>query len=476
MKRSLNLRMPLQFTSEPLAAVLDSTNDGQGTTLICLFPSVVSKEEHRSEVDLKAVYEKYPETNYYIQHSSTDKGRALPGDCKVYPFDNVSVANMFIHMYPGCKTYPNDNHVLRVKWFTTALKTLEQTYGLSTVHMALLPGCSETEKRDYIAAVEDFISNYKLAHSISPIVYLHGESPIEKQAIKVKPKAVTAKTVSKPTSAQAIKVVATPKATTYKLEFTPEQVCSSVLFEIDFVRTEASVEEPMDAPQGIMQYFPPGWNNIVGDKLLQEKAAQVTKDLAKLGDHVGDAGIYPAAEDLFSAFRYSTNPKVIILGQDPYHGPGQAHGMSFSVQPGVSIPPSLLNIFKAIKNDAGVPGFTMPKHGNLVAWAKQGVILLNTALTVKQGKPKSHVTEWAAFTDRLLKLLSTSYKGLIFVLWGGEAQKKKTHIAGSGHVILEFNHPSPAYPNNTFATECKHFSEINGHLKKMGKTPIDWSL
>lgn len=185
--------------------------------------------------------------------------------------------------------------------------------------------------------------------------------------------------------------------------------------------------------------------------------------------------IYPKKTDVFNALASTSfeEVRVVILGQDPYHGPGQAHGLCFSVQPGVTPPPSLINIFKELSNDLGLP---MPSHGCLLKWAKQGVLLLNAVLTVEQGKAGSHANMgWERFTDRVVSELNRHRRGLVFVLWGAYAQKKGEMIDRSRHNVLMAPHPSPFSADRGFFG-CKHFSQTNAILKKQGLPEVDWSL
>lgn len=185
--------------------------------------------------------------------------------------------------------------------------------------------------------------------------------------------------------------------------------------------------------------------------------------------------IYPRFSEVFSAFNYAPidQVRVVILGQDPYHGPKQAHGMCFSVLPGVRPPPSLVNIYKELQSDLGVTPVT---HGCLIPWAKQGVLLLNAVLTVEQGKPGSHQNKgWEQFTDQVVALLNAGSKPIIFVLWGSHAQKKGEQIDAKKHVVLRAPHPSPFSVHRGFFG-CKHFSKINDTLRTWGQAPIDWQL
>ena len=185
--------------------------------------------------------------------------------------------------------------------------------------------------------------------------------------------------------------------------------------------------------------------------------------------------IYPPGSLIFNAFN-CTPPdkvKVVILGQDPYHGPGQAHGLCFSVQNGVPHPPSLINIFKELHEDVGVP---IPNHGNLTHWAEQGVFLLNASLTVRAGEPMSHSKiGWAEFTDAVIKKISSVKKDVVFILWGKFAQEKRVLIDETKHCILKSAHPSPLSASAGFFG-CKHFSKTNEYLTSKGIDPIDWKL
>ena len=179
--------------------------------------------------------------------------------------------------------------------------------------------------------------------------------------------------------------------------------------------------------------------------------------------------------DRFNALRYTSyeDVKAVILGQDPYHGPGQAHGMSFSVQKGVKQPPSLVNIFKEMKDDLGIDP---PDHGCLVKWAEQGVLLLNTCLTVREHQANSHKGKgWEIFTDRVIELLNEREKPIVFILWGANAKSKAQLITGKQHLILEGAHPSPFSAYNGFFGG-QYFSKANTFLTEKGEGPIDWDL
>lgn len=186
--------------------------------------------------------------------------------------------------------------------------------------------------------------------------------------------------------------------------------------------------------------------------------------------------IFPPGSLIFNAFNHTpfNEVKVVILGQDPYHGNGQAHGLSFSVQRGVSIPPSLRSIYKELQSD--IPGFVVPQHGELTHWADQGVLLLNATLTVRKAEPASHHKKgWETFTDQVIKTLSEKRSGLVFVLWGKNAQAKIPLIDSDKHTILTAAHPSPYSAYSGFFG-CRHFSKTNEILENQGLTPINWQV
>lgn len=185
--------------------------------------------------------------------------------------------------------------------------------------------------------------------------------------------------------------------------------------------------------------------------------------------------IYPNMHDIFNALKTTAfkGVKVVILGQDPYHGAGQAHGMCFSVKKGVTPPPSLKNIFKELMDDVGI---IMPSHGELTCWAEQGVLLLNTVLTVREGQPNSHKGKgWEIFTDQVIQKINEKDTPVVFLLWGANARAKAALITNPKHILLQAPHPSPLSAHYGFFG-CKHFSKANAILQQNGLTPIDWAV
>ena len=195
----------------------------------------------------------------------------------------------------------------------------------------------------------------------------------------------------------------------------------------------------------------------------------------KVNEEYNTRKIFPASEDIFNAFHLTplADVKVVILGQDPYHNDGQAHGLCFSVKPDVEIPPSLVNIYQELHDDLGC---TIPNNGYLVKWAKQGVLLLNTVLTVRAHQANSHRgIGWEEFTDAAIRILNEQDRPMVFLLWGRPAQTKKSMLHNPKHLILTAPHPSPLSAHRGFFG-CRHFSQTNAFLKENGLTPIDWQI
>ena len=215
-----------------------------------------------------------------------------------------------------------------------------------------------------------------------------------------------------------------------------------------------------------------GWDELLAPLFADERYKKIREFLkAEYSTHV----VYPDMYDLYNCFRFTPigNLKAVILGQDPYHEPNQAHGLCFSVREGVALPPSLQNIYKEIEDDLGIKE---PRCGDLTKWAQEGVLLLNTTLTVREHLANSHSKcGWAWFTDSVIKLVSDNCENVVFILWGGNARSKAPLIDKSKHLILQCAHPSPLSAYNGFFG-CKFFSKTNEYLKSHGKAPIDWNL
>lgn len=214
------------------------------------------------------------------------------------------------------------------------------------------------------------------------------------------------------------------------------------------------------------------WDTILAPVFESKQYLDLRKFLI---EEYRSRAIYPNMHDIFNALKATSyqDTSVVIIGQDPYHNPGEAHGMCFSVKPGVKVPPSLVNIYKELNADLGT---YIPNNGYLVSWAEQGVLLLNTILTVRENSPLSHKNKgWEYVTDAVIKALNDREEPVVFLLWGAPARAKKALITNPNHVILEAPHPSPLSAHYGFHG-CRHFSKANAILKKIGRKPIDWQI
>ncbi|SEM12730.1 Uracil-DNA glycosylase [Pseudoxanthomonas sp. GM95] len=217
----------------------------------------------------------------------------------------------------------------------------------------------------------------------------------------------------------------------------------------------------------------PSWKARVGDYLLRPEMQELSAFLRQR--KAAGAHVFPPGPQIFAAFDATPfdQVKVVILGQDPYHGAGQAHGLCFSVQPGVPVPPSLLNIYKELAQDVG---FARPDHGCLTAWARHGVLLLNSVLTVEEGRAGAHQGKgWEGFTDHVIQTLAAEREHLVFMLWGSYAQAKGKVIDPRRHRVLKAPHPSPLSAHRGFLG-CRHFSQANDYLHRHGLGTVDWTL
>ena len=217
----------------------------------------------------------------------------------------------------------------------------------------------------------------------------------------------------------------------------------------------------------------PEWLDALATEFEQDYMKQLRAFLLERSG--AGAVIYPPGKQIFNALDSTplSQVKVVILGQDPYHGPGQAHGLCFSVQPGVPAPPSLVNVFKEIQADLGLP---VPGHGHLQAWAERGVLLLNAVLTVERGKAGAHQGKgWERFTDAVVRAVHERRDNVAFLLWGSQAQKKGAGIDQGRHLVLKAPHPSPLSAHRGFLG-CRHFSKANQWLESRGVEPVDWRL
>lgn len=215
-----------------------------------------------------------------------------------------------------------------------------------------------------------------------------------------------------------------------------------------------------------------GWKGALAPEFMKPYFTQLT-DMVRSEYANPATRVYPPARQIFAAFDMSpfNDTKVVIIGQDPYHGPGQANGLCFSVNPGIALPPSLVNIFKEVHDDTGAP---FPPDGDLSRWARQGVLLLNSSLTVREHSPKSHSGKgWEEFTDAAVRALASERDNLVFLLWGSDAARKGAFIDRNRHLVLTSPHPSPLSAYRGFFGN-HHFSKANEYLAAHGKTPIQW--
>lgn len=222
----------------------------------------------------------------------------------------------------------------------------------------------------------------------------------------------------------------------------------------------------------LKELLPDDWKALVGDELDKPYFADLEAFIAK---ERASEQVFPPEEETFTAFQKASvdNLKVVLLGQDPYHDVGQAHGLCFSVKPGVKVPPSLVNMYKEMGTDIGA---TRPDHGYLISWAEQGVLMLNTVLTVRAHQANSHRKQgWEKFTDAVIKAINANTENVVFILWGGPAKKKAKWIDTDRHAIVESAHPSPLSARNGFFGS-KPFSKVNAQLEAWGKDPIDWQI
>lgn len=250
------------------------------------------------------------------------------------------------------------------------------------------------------------------------------------------------------------------------------------MYHTDIVRESphglsAHKEHILEYTYGMNIQIENSWKTVLEDEFEKpyfENLATTVREAYGRGEH-----IYPPSKDIFSAFNHCPfeEVKVVILGQDPYHGKGQAHGLCFSVAPGIAIPPSLQNIYKELHDDLGIP---IPSSGDLTHWANQGVLLLNATLTVLASRPGSHQgMGWESFTDAVVETLSREKKHLVFMLWGKYAQEKGRVVDATKHLVLTAPHPSPLSAYTGFFG-CKHFSKANVYLKKHSGVEIDWNI
>ena len=454
-----------------------SNKDGQlkdaTEKYICCIACCTEKNINaKKEPNLAKLFLELPYANVYAKHKQTGK-KWKPGTFEIMTGDGPNVIVIFSRMYSGVSCLPGDDEGKRKMWFEKALNSLTTYTDLESIAfdegIGYLDG--NGSKEEYNHLISDFSKIYELRNKIKLEIGLYSNNDQvnpKKKVFSFKKKQNTEKLDNNVIQEKHLGMVNKPV------------ISELVFYETDFFKYKLKKDDSKKQKQqtSILRSIPfdQSWKWI----LLDAQASKYLSDVeSKLGDVLLEKDTFPVKEEIFEAFNVCpyNKLKVVILGQDPYPTRGNAHGLSFSVKPGVKVPRSLTNIYSAIVNDEGVPDFIKPKHGNLVKWAEQGVLLLNSGLTVKEGSTNCgcHVSIWSKFTDRIIQLISEKTNNVTFVLWGAKAKSKAKLINQSKHMIFEYHHPT-ARNNNTFASSCKHFGEINTYLKSHKRSPIDWSL
>uniref|UniRef100_A0A6C0J5L2 Uracil-DNA glycosylase-like domain-containing protein n=1 Tax=viral metagenome TaxID=1070528 RepID=A0A6C0J5L2_9ZZZZ len=463
--------MPLEFINDTLSDFIKNTNIDTEESIIHIvcFPAISLKKTNKKDaVYVTELYNKYEKANYYDDHHIGNRAKAGTIKSIYYGGGNSGIINFFCKVYASDTTgYMNDSQVSRIKYFNMCLTQVCKSARITELHMQL-PALDTDNIQGYTQSLNDFISTYKLENGTEPkiVIHLNGvKEPENKEPLNTRKKQLKNNTIEQ-----------IPETPVYKLaNFSEEHLFNdteSALYEIDFT---IKAQPVITNNSIILSHFPTDnrWMYIMNDSKINRMAAVLDKNI---GSIIGTDNVFPRINDIFNAFTYSkTEPKIVILGQDPYNGPKQDHGLAFSVTRKFKTPPSLKNIYKALLNDESVT-FTEPTHGCLTEWAEQGVILFNLSLTVEKSKPLSHIKHWESFTNRLIELISHNNSKIVFMLWGAKAKAKKKLIKLNGHLVLEYCHPSPKVIDNKFPTECDHFSKANKFLRKAGKQPIDWQI
>lgn len=438
---------------------------------ICISLCTTEKEvKPKKEPNVIELLNVFPYANAYTAYKKSGKKYKLGNICTFgNGKDQRYVTVLFTQYYSGHNNLPNDNMEKRLDWFKSALSQLSNQPNLDSVAFDYgnLTVDNGYDYKNTKQMLEDFALTYELhtGNSLTIILYINPrlpdpnkkKMPISTLMLRRTPN----KSSGPPTKKEDVLDLRNIKFPEVVLNL--DDFCKYEIVQ-DLDKRASLLELPID----------PSWNWLFSDSVTRTKLDKINSDI---GSVIYEDDTFPVADEIFNAFNYCNfdDLSVVILGQDPYPTRGNAHGLSFSVNRGVRIPASLKNIYLALENDGDVE-FTMPDHGNLEAWAKQGVFLLNASLTVKEGQANCHQKIWTPFTDYVIRLISEKKKHLVFILWGGEAKKKKKLIDTSKHSILEFNHPSPMVRGNTFKTDCKNFSQANQKLREYGKPEIDWRL
>lgn len=410
------------------------------------------------DAELTSFIKMYPHADVFQQ-------KRTPGTIIV----RKNVVMMVCQLCNGLSNDPQDSKRNRMAWFEECLLKIADIVNLDSVAFPEMDA-------DYVQAINDFFCTANLAVwkrglSISTVIVKRKCMQKRKKTKRLMSlvgagKKIELQLKKHPTAADVA------ARNSYLMKYFAKQKPSKPTRVSGTVTTKRTAVK-ITLPELFETMLDDDWKFLISaDHNLLKSAQRVSDRVTKLYD---TSTVYPPRELIWSAFDACTldNINVVIWGQDPYHGRGQAHGLSFSVPLGVKVPPSLRRIYSALVADSAVK-FTPPGHGCLTEWAKQGVLMLNAALTVPEGKPKGHQKIWAEFSNNLIKTISKKCNYVVFVLWGRPAQALKSLIDVDKHSILEYRHPSPLSRGDW--SECRHFSKINRLLADAGKDPIDWSL
>lgn len=494
--------MPLKFIDSDFL-------EGNEKYMLVLINCIESAVNPKLEPQVSALYDKYPHMNIYKDRKATGK-KGKPGTIEIKGNGNTErfVISVMSQFYAGSNNFPNDNSQKRQQWFKKALDQISVLNHLdsiaidgqmfdSVIFSQTEPGISK-EIQAYIEMIDDFDKTLQLKtgqNQVTINIYnlknkpdMSGIRPITtvKTPNKVETKTKVeseSKAQNQPLSAVYVRLDNLDKDMVLSIDnFRHLDIVSSIqtpqtsqeLQQHGETQTSKSAQGKIANEPFLVSRLPeqiPEWHNIFMDAFIQKQLLAIDKDFAD--GNITD--FYPPKELVFNAFQKTpfNQIKIVILGQDCYHGPGEAMGLSFSVPPTVKVPPSLLNIYKELSTD--IVGYKTPAHGDLTSWAEQGVLLLNSALTVAPKSPGSHLKIWSKLTDRIIELISQkSVNPIIFMLWGLPAKKKQNLINTEKHVILEAAHPSPLAANKGGWFGNHHFSTANKKLIELNMTPINW--
>jgi len=418
--------------------------------IVCVGNCISQKTNPQKEPMIHRIYTQFPEADCYRKRENGRKDK--PGTISVNKSSNNTIITIFGQYYEGSGTFQNDNKDMRLKWFSSGLSAIANLGLAQYPKLAFYSNIDGGGKwSDYQQQIQDMLDTIGLKTERIPEVTIVHPSSSDAPSGEVKKDGLL--------SLDAVEII--PVDDLHYFELISQ-----------FKRNPDWIYHLYDLP------IDPSWSELFSDLTVSAELRHVDEQLQQDLKRVGDTKeFYPRPDQIFRAFNLCTmqDAKVVILGQDCYPGNDRgvphACGLSFSVNDGIKVPPSLKNIYKALENDQTL-NFKAPEHGNLEKWAKQGVILLNVALTIRAGERGSHLSIWETFSGLIIERISKLRPDIIFVLWGGEAQKREKMIKSPN--VLKYVHPSPM--NGTAFYQCPNFREINDILAKQGKTPIDWNL